>query len=176
MSSALRLFSLLYGTIIKNTLEGIPMPKRKCKSCGRKMKQQFIGVYHCKCGNTRMNGQDMERTSETVFALERKQVGQKMKQVPVIRSNEKDVKEEVQLNLYFAIYKNRENEIQHIILYRKSKKMLRSQLKNKGFEVLAVFNKNNVADIKAGHFHDKTISESEVDYFKEHISQWDLNF
>jgi len=31
--------------------EGILMgEKRKCIRCGRKMKQQFIGLKHCKCG------------------------------------------------------------------------------------------------------------------------------
>lgn len=24
--------------------------KRVCPNCGRKMKQQFIGLFHCKCG------------------------------------------------------------------------------------------------------------------------------
>lgn len=26
--------------------------KRVCPNCGRKMKQQFIGLFHCKCGTS----------------------------------------------------------------------------------------------------------------------------
>ncbi|MFR8283237.1 MAG: hypothetical protein ACLU9R_04975 [Faecalibacterium sp.] len=26
--------------------------KRICPNCGRKMKQQFIGLFHCKCGTS----------------------------------------------------------------------------------------------------------------------------
>jgi len=50
------------------------------------MKQQFIGLLHCKCGIS--YHKDMgyfERTKNMVFALERKKIGKKIKQVPVIR-------------------------------------------------------------------------------------------
>ena len=52
--------------------------KRICPNCGRKMKQQFIGLLHCKCGTSwRRDIGFFERTSDMVFALERKQVGSK---------------------------------------------------------------------------------------------------
>lgn len=58
----------------------------RCPSCGRKMTQQFIGLCHCRCGLSwhKQMGY-FERTSEMIFALERRQVGHKIKQVPVIR-------------------------------------------------------------------------------------------
>lgn len=57
-----------------------------CPNCGRKMKQQFIGLQHCKCGMSWKKDMGyFERTSEMVFCLQRKQVGKKIKQVPVIR-------------------------------------------------------------------------------------------
>lgn len=57
-----------------------------CPSCGRKMKQQFIGLQHCKCGMSwKKDIGFFERTGDMVFALEWQTVGKKMKQVLVIR-------------------------------------------------------------------------------------------
>ena len=57
-----------------------------CPNCGRKMKQQFIGLQHCKCGMSwKKDIGFFERTSDMVFALLRRNVGKKVKQVPVIR-------------------------------------------------------------------------------------------
>ena len=60
--------------------------KRVCPNCGRKMKQQFIGLKHCKCGMSwsSKNGFFM-RSPDMVFQLERVTVGRKVKQHPVIR-------------------------------------------------------------------------------------------
>ncbi len=69
-----------------------PAPKKKgnsnkvCPNCGRKMKQQFIGLQHCKCGMSWKKGEGFfERSSDMVFALQRRKVGKKIKQCPVIR-------------------------------------------------------------------------------------------
>ena len=60
--------------------------KRVCPNCGRKMKQQFIGLFHCKCGvSWKSDIGFFERTPDMVFALERRQAGKKVKQVPIIR-------------------------------------------------------------------------------------------
>lgn len=57
-----------------------------CPNCGRKMKQQFIGLQHCKCGMSRKKDEGfLERTPDMVFALERQTIGKKVKQIPVIR-------------------------------------------------------------------------------------------
>ena len=57
-----------------------------CPNCGRKMKQQFIGLQHCKCGvSWKKNEGFFVRTDNMVFALERQTVGKKTKQVPIIR-------------------------------------------------------------------------------------------
>lgn len=69
----------------------IPNPKQRCQVCGRAMKQQFIGLKHCKCGVSWQKGVGyFERTDDMVFALKRKVVkksknSMKTKQVPVIR-------------------------------------------------------------------------------------------
>lgn len=67
-------------------------PKRKgsggktCPNCGRKMKQQFLGLKHCKCGMSWQRGEGFfERSNDMVFALDRRKVGKKIKQCPVIR-------------------------------------------------------------------------------------------
>ena len=57
-----------------------------CPECNRKMKQQFIGLFHCKCGISWMETTGFfERTPEMVFGLKRMKVGNKIKQVPVIK-------------------------------------------------------------------------------------------
>ncbi len=59
---------------------------RICPNCGRKMKQQFIGLQHCKCGMSWSKDSGFfERTPDMVFALERRKEGKKIKQVPIIR-------------------------------------------------------------------------------------------
>ena len=66
-------------------------PKKKgsskiCPNCGRKMKQQFIGLRHCKCGMSWKRGEGFfERSPDMVFAMERRKAGKKSKQCPVIR-------------------------------------------------------------------------------------------
>jgi len=65
--------------------------KRKCPNCGRAMKQQFIGLKHCKCGTSwsKESGY-FERTSDMIFALERRVTKKgknsvKVRQAPVVR-------------------------------------------------------------------------------------------
>ncbi len=69
-----------------------PTPKKKgssnkvCPNCGRKMKQQFIGLQHCRCGISWKKGDGFfERSGDMVFALQRRKAGKKVKQCPVIR-------------------------------------------------------------------------------------------
>ena len=73
--------------------DGVYMGKsnKVCPNCGHKMKQQFIGLQHCKCGMSwKKDIGYFERTSDMVFALQR-QVTKKgknsirTKQVPIIR-------------------------------------------------------------------------------------------
>lgn len=57
-----------------------------CPGCGRKMKQQFIGLQHCKCGMSwKRDIGFFERSLDMVFALQRRVIGKKVKQRPVIR-------------------------------------------------------------------------------------------
>ena len=59
---------------------------KQCPNCGRKMKQQFIGLQHCKCGMSwKKDIGFFELTNDMVFALQRRKVGKKIKQVPVIK-------------------------------------------------------------------------------------------
>ena len=49
------------------------------------MKQQFIGLFHFKCGiSWRRDIGFFERTPDMVFSLECKKVGNKVKQLPTI--------------------------------------------------------------------------------------------
>ncbi len=57
-----------------------------CPSCGKEMKQKFIGLEHCRCGvSWKKDISFFERTPGMVFGLERRANGKKVKQVPVIR-------------------------------------------------------------------------------------------
>lgn len=59
---------------------------KACPNCGCKLKQQFIGLQHCKCGMSwKKDIGFFERTPDMIFALERRTVGKKTKQFPVIR-------------------------------------------------------------------------------------------
>lgn len=62
------------------------MKKNVCPRCKRKMKQQFIGLLHYKCGMSYHKDLGyFERSEDMIFALERKRIGKKVKKVPVIR-------------------------------------------------------------------------------------------
>ena len=62
------------------------MANKICPNCGRKMKQQFVGMQHCKCGTSWKKDMGFfERNGDMMFTLERKKVGNKTKQSPVIR-------------------------------------------------------------------------------------------
>ena len=57
-----------------------------CPECGKKMRQQFFGLKHCKCGISWLKGTGyFERTPDMVFCLKRIKIGNKTKQLPVIR-------------------------------------------------------------------------------------------
>ena len=67
------------------------MSERKCPNCGRKMKQQFIGLKHCKCGTSWLKGTGyFEREPDMVFCLQRVRKGKKVKQIPWIRYEERN--------------------------------------------------------------------------------------
>ena len=67
-------------------IDAVENNKRICPGCGRKMKQQFIGLKHCKCGMSwKRDIGYFERTEDMVFALEKRKCGKKWKQMPVIR-------------------------------------------------------------------------------------------
>ncbi|WP_443664947.1 hypothetical protein [Dysosmobacter welbionis] len=60
-----------------------------CPVCGRKMKSQFNGLQHCKCGMSwKKDVGFFERTNDMVFTLERVKNGKKVKQRPAIRSKQ----------------------------------------------------------------------------------------
>lgn len=57
---------------------GMGASNKVCPVCGRKMKQQFIGLQHCKCGMSwKKDIGFFERTSDMVFALERRTEGKR---------------------------------------------------------------------------------------------------
>ncbi len=62
---------------------------KNCPNCGRKMKQQFIGLQHCKCGiSWKKDIGFFERTPDMVFTLQRQTVDKRNKQMPIIQRSE----------------------------------------------------------------------------------------
>jgi hypothetical protein len=54
------------------------------------MKQQFIGLQHCRCGMSwKKDIGYFDCTPDMIFVLERKTIRKKVKQVPVIRYKSK---------------------------------------------------------------------------------------
>jgi len=64
--------------------------KRACINCGRKMKQQFIDLKHCKCGVSWKKGAGyFERSNDMIFSLEKVRKGNKenkTKQISIIKN------------------------------------------------------------------------------------------
>ena len=57
-----------------------------CLNCGRKMKQQFIGLQHCKCGMSwKKDIGFFERTPDMVFGLRHNAPGKKPRRMIEIR-------------------------------------------------------------------------------------------
>ena len=44
------LFEWVIENLAKNAVDAMGKSNKVCPNCGRKMKQQFIGLQHCKCG------------------------------------------------------------------------------------------------------------------------------
>ena len=66
---------------------------KMCPVCGRKMKCQFIGLQHCKCGmSCKKDVGFFELTSDMVFTLEQVKNEKKVKQRPAIRSKQEKPK------------------------------------------------------------------------------------
>ncbi len=62
-----------------------------CPNCGKKMKQQFIGLQHCVCGTSwKRDIGFFQRSSNMVFSLSRVMLNGKIKQVPVIQYKEQN--------------------------------------------------------------------------------------
>lgn len=57
-----------------------------CPECGRKMRQQFIGLKHCECGISWLKGTGFfYRTPDMIFCLKRIKIGAKTKHVPFVK-------------------------------------------------------------------------------------------
>lgn len=64
------------------------MSNQICPNCDQTMTQQFVGLYHCKCGTSRLQGKTFQRTPNMVFCLKHIKIKNKTKQVPYIRYND----------------------------------------------------------------------------------------
>ena len=58
--------------------ESLGARNKVCPACERKMKQQYIGLQHCRCGMSwKKDIGYFERTPDMVFALHRKTIEKK---------------------------------------------------------------------------------------------------
>lgn len=157
---------------------------KECPCCGHKMRQQFIGLQHCKCGMSWLkNSGYFERTSDMKFCLQRQNIGKKVKQVPVIRYfseeiAEKDYEKQIrQERTQFAIYSDNSEEFQHKIKIQKNnkniKKFFMESLKNKGFNVHYIFTKKEIDKVKTGQFVLNDVPVEVVTYLEQHLGEWE---
>lgn len=90
---------------IENQKIGKVGSSKICINCGRKMKTQFRGLKHCKCGiSWKKDVGYFERSADMIFALERRNSCKKVKQVrlSVIRLKSKSYVQVQEINsLYF---------------------------------------------------------------------------
>lgn len=61
------------------------MASKICPNCGKKMKQQFTGLQHCKCGMSwKKDTGYFEHTEHMVFALDRRKKTREIRQSNIL--------------------------------------------------------------------------------------------
>lgn len=77
------------------------------------------------------------------------------------------------MKLFFAIYKDEEKNIQHMIVEQKSKKELSDALRDQHFIPRAIFTQKDIDKILAYEFLNINVTDKEIEYLKSHLDQWE---
>lgn len=75
--------------------------------------------------------------------------------------------------LFFAIYKDQQKVRQHRIVSRSTKKILETELRDEGLIPKAIFGQKDIDKIMKDEFMNMAIGDSELDYMKAHIEEWE---
>ncbi len=75
--------------------------------------------------------------------------------------------------LYFGIYVDEKKKFHHLIVFRKSKKVLTDELRDKGFVPKGVFSEKDIEKVKSETFMDTNVSDKTLQYLKENLSDLD---
>ncbi len=79
------------------------------------------------------------------------------------------------LKQFFAIYRDGDKKFLHSIEHGKSKKLVKSDLRNRGFTIKGVFSQKDINNVLNYEFTDVNVSNTTIDYLRENLSFWDEN-
>lgn len=74
---------------------------------------------------------------------------------------------------FFAIYRNEEKSFIHEIIFGKSKKLVKENLRANGFTVKGIFSQKDINNILKYEFTDVNVSDNTLKYLRENLSYWD---
>lgn len=78
--------------------------------------------------------------------------------------------------LFFAIYEDKTSEYKHLIVYRENKKMLIDEIFAKGHTARAVFSHQDIEDIRNNDCQNQYVSQAEIQYLKDNLTEWEKEF
>lgn len=76
---------------------------------------------------------------------------------------------------FFAIYRDKDKNFIHEIIFAKNKKLVIENLRSSGFTVKGVFSQKNIDNVLGDKFTDVNVSDETLAYLRDHISFWDDN-
>lgn len=76
---------------------------------------------------------------------------------------------------FFAIYKNKEKEYIHEVIRGKSKKLVKTSLREGGFIVQGIFSQKDINSILNYEYTDVNVSDKTIEYLRDHLDFWEEN-
>lgn len=76
---------------------------------------------------------------------------------------------------FFVVYRDKDKNFIHEIIFAKNKKILMEDLRSKGFTIKGVFSQKNIDNILNDKFTDVNVSDETLAYLKTNISFWNDN-
>ncbi len=75
--------------------------------------------------------------------------------------------------LLFGVYIDERKEFHHLIVFRKNKKILIDELRDKGFVPKGIFSEKDIAKVKSCTFMDTNVSDKTLQYLEDNLSDYD---
>lgn len=74
---------------------------------------------------------------------------------------------------FFVIYRDGDKKFLHDIVYGKSKKLVKGDLREKGYTIKGVFSQKDITNVLRYEFTDVNVSNTTIEYLRENLSYWD---